>query len=990
GVDTDGDGISDDDEINLWETNPNDVDTDGDGLDDGLEAFTLGTAPGWADTDGDGINDDVEIAGFFYITKTWYLDPLSIDSNQDGMTDGEECSRRIFGTPLYMPTAICPDTDGDGKPDVYDEDNDNDGVLDKFDISPLGQAGQVFDEANPFEWRLDNLETDRTVFLDFQIRPNDPDNLALYGNVLDWPTGDKDGQITRHLDTTFADTANLDLRSTADNAANGDVRLTPVLEILIPGTAGHYGNLPVLPVYSGSPRPANLPAEEWLDTSRLSPYNITANDTGDPSDPYRDLVVYVPVTVQTDPDSGLPIAFGAHVPYFPEQGTVGDPNIVDWGSSHEARLIWLVQMISDQCINENDDPETCSREDVLKVINVYDESWKLTGLKVSEEHGVDVGIIYEDPTIDPSFQTDDQLWAAANSLNGTFLRGRDYDNNGERDVRVDNLATELPSWHDAGSGPYYLGYQPLIGLYDDSDQIYQVMMTETVSLLNTVYAGYENQTDPTLLFVRETTNRLVSLEMMSNVDNLFTADFDPALVFPTTTADMNWKPYDYVGGEWTNADPATYLEDLEANLSELVFVEPSNATQEEIDAIEGQRYWAQIYYATLYQGIGNLVESNGEVIWLTDATVDETLYEPSWPSATFKGASYAATAFFLAFVAAIVPTVANVFNKSSIISSGTVFKNSFWSSYNASRDRTFGRNDLFPQSARNPTSSSFMTHVIDVSMWLVIGASAIGLLLLAKGYFGGDNQALNWGLYILNFVSLAVSLGHLALITYALVKILTLAGTQAAAGVAAVARCQAYIKGSEVFGKLGFVLGIIIPWGFFLYEWLSGGFGGNKIARNYNIAIAIASTTIALVFFFLDVVLKLLIGVLVSAAAAAVASIFILLIAIVDVILYFAGEKTITERITEEIADSIYDIDFILSGFNSPNRLSFNLTDITLADDSLGFTVGNSFYPVLTITNTIHFRKQSNNDEARRSAFAYYIQTAEIDQHDDLNGNSMH
>ncbi|MEM7117131.1 MAG: LamG-like jellyroll fold domain-containing protein, partial [Chloroflexota bacterium] len=981
--DSDDDGISDADEVDIWGTDPNNVDSDGDGLNDGLEAYTLGTAPASADTDGDQINDNLEVGGFTYNSEDWYLDPLENDTNVDGLTDGKECPNLIADTIFYNPTASCPDTDNDGTPDLFDSDNDGDGIEDKFDLDPNSHGGQIFSKDNLFEWGVDNLQTGRTVFVDFQIRPTNPNNLALHGNVLDWPTGDTQGQIRRTLDTTFADTANLALRSTADNAANGDVRLTPVLEIVIPGKVGHYGNLPVVADYSGAGRPAGLAAEEWVDMSRLEPYNITVGDSGDPNDAYRDLVVYAPITLQTDADTGMPIAFGARMPYFPIQGTGG---VADWGNKHQMRLAWLVQMISDQCINEDEDPATCSREDVLQVIHVYDEDWLLTGLSISEEHGIDVGIIYEDPALDSDLNSDDQLWAAANSLNSTLLRGRDMNNDGVRDVRVDNLATEMPSWHDAASGSYYLGYQPFINTYADSDQIYQIMITETVSLLNTTFSGYETQTDPTLLFVRETTNRVVSLEMMAAINNSFTADFDPDIVRPTVTADMNWKPYEYVAGEWTNGDPEAYLQNLDARLSDLVFVEPANATQEEIDAIEGQRLWAQLYYATLYQGINNIVESNGNVIWLTDAAVNESLYDPAWPNTTFTGASYVAQAFAAGLGYAIVVTIANHFNIARFSQPGLGFWSAFKSSFGNTATKSAGRHELFPAGSNSLTGASFTTHLIDLTSYFVLAAVVVGLALFVNGYFGGNEGHLKWGTRILNAVSLAVSIAHFAIVSHALVNLLKLVTSGAAAAqAAAIATYDKFIRGSYASGYAGFIMSLLIAWGMFLYQWGAGQFGGNKIVRNFNIAVAIATTAIAIATFLIDVVLK----VAVTAAVSAFGTLLVLLVAIIDVILYFAGEKTITQRATEAIARATYDVDFILSNFNSAKRLSFDLTDVILADEALGFTQGNAFHPVFDIDNTIHFRKQSNNDEARRSAFAYYVQSAETDRHGSLNGNSM-
>jgi hypothetical protein len=53
-ADFDGDGISDDDELSVYGTNPQKPDTDDDGLNDGAELNFLGNA--WdSDDDGDGL-----------------------------------------------------------------------------------------------------------------------------------------------------------------------------------------------------------------------------------------------------------------------------------------------------------------------------------------------------------------------------------------------------------------------------------------------------------------------------------------------------------------------------------------------------------------------------------------------------------------------------------------------------------------------------------------------------------------------------------------------------------------------------------------------------------------------------------------------------------------------------------------------------------------------------------------------------------------------
>jgi hypothetical protein len=74
--DSDGDGLTDSEELEVYFTDPLNPDTDGDGLLDGEEVITYGTDPLNPDTDGDGINDGVEV-----------LAPNNGDANNDGTRD---------------------------------------------------------------------------------------------------------------------------------------------------------------------------------------------------------------------------------------------------------------------------------------------------------------------------------------------------------------------------------------------------------------------------------------------------------------------------------------------------------------------------------------------------------------------------------------------------------------------------------------------------------------------------------------------------------------------------------------------------------------------------------------------------------------------------------------------------------------------------------------------------------------------------------------
>ena len=101
--DSDKDGLSDWDEINVYRTDPNRADTDGDGLNDGDEVAVHRTDPVRADSDGDGVSDGVEVS-----KGSNALDPGSIP-----VSDGAMVAVNAGG-PQYVNTAG----------EVYDADAD--------------------------------------------------------------------------------------------------------------------------------------------------------------------------------------------------------------------------------------------------------------------------------------------------------------------------------------------------------------------------------------------------------------------------------------------------------------------------------------------------------------------------------------------------------------------------------------------------------------------------------------------------------------------------------------------------------------------------------------------------------------------------------------------------------------------------------------------------------------------------------------------------
>ena len=120
-VDSDGDGLTDDEEATL-KTNPNKTDSDGDGIPDNEE---VGEEPSAAtDTDGDGkinaLDDDDDNDNLPTLLEgAINTNPLEKDTDGDGLDDATEVGDNT-GVPL--------DTDSDKLINAIDPDDDNDGL----------------------------------------------------------------------------------------------------------------------------------------------------------------------------------------------------------------------------------------------------------------------------------------------------------------------------------------------------------------------------------------------------------------------------------------------------------------------------------------------------------------------------------------------------------------------------------------------------------------------------------------------------------------------------------------------------------------------------------------------------------------------------------------------------------------------------------------------------------------------------------------------
>ncbi|WP_340820388.1 hypothetical protein [Methanolobus sp. WCC4] len=149
--------------INLT-TDP--TDADGDGLPDSVE-LVLGTDINNTDSDFDQLDD--------YNESVLYLsDPLKVDSNYDGLPDNFEVT-----------DVLSLDIDSDGVSNIWDFDNDDDGVEDRVDPSPFACS------VNYDTFSFDVSTNGNPVYMDFQLLPEVPEHIRLAYTEWDWPYDNK-------------------------------------------------------------------------------------------------------------------------------------------------------------------------------------------------------------------------------------------------------------------------------------------------------------------------------------------------------------------------------------------------------------------------------------------------------------------------------------------------------------------------------------------------------------------------------------------------------------------------------------------------------------------------------------------------------------------------------------------------------------------------------------------------------------------------------
>ncbi|MEM7128456.1 MAG: LamG-like jellyroll fold domain-containing protein [Chloroflexota bacterium] len=979
---------------------PSGSDTDGDGINNEVEIYKLGTHPGDVDTDGDTISDWAEVAGYDVGGKTWYLDPLNVDSNKDGLPDNLECYQRVNvdvdNNLLARTVTACPDTDSDGVPDVYDYDNDNDGVPDQVDTSPayIGPASTQAQDALNLNFAA--YTAGRPLEVALELRPTDADHLYLTNNVYDWPSLDTEGQVTRVLTNTLSD-----FGYPGNKAQNGDILVTPELEITIPwDPATPTRNLPITGTV---PVAATTPITTWLDSGFLREYSIAVEQKDDGT-----LILTMPLSTVQDTVGDRIVAWQARVPYLPANAL--------WGSQHQAKLVWKVTALLDSCdFSKAPSGSTYSQfcaptntqnwTSHVAVIQRYYESFHLTGMSVTEDAGLQVAMIADDDALTAPYERD--LWRLADGLQRTFIEPKVL-SDGSRfglDTIVarfadGSAASQTERWNVPANAltTWSQSYANAMVGTDD------ILENQLGTFLRGTFSAAANGDAVTILTLREERKRTAALadglgyvafDAVSKTLNVNFGSGVDALetqLFPT----LSWKPYQYdsASSKWEAADLDAYVTQLKSNIAPLLTngaldSMAGNGLSDYVAAKTSAETLFGLYYATLFSGRTGrptLISSSGitvlESSLLNDA--DYQLTGVTEPAFAFIGQM--ASDLFTTIQALTTITIdgqtISLTGFAPIATPGEFFQ---------AFGQLIGEQEAAPRQWRAKRSAS--SAIGGTLAWMMTARSGTyyksnsvtGLKLSSVGtgflILGGAIFGLGFVLQLALPHNADAQLAAQTLIAFSFAYFFIAAPLDIARSVALVQQYRAvqkalstpqllddanlmkglqrintgYMKAmKDVIRKTaiwGLVFDVLINIGFFIFAVVYYKLAFGSIGFNIALSQALAGILVAILMFALVL-------------SSVVISVLIAILGLIDLILlavcHFGRHdpnsfvcQGIIGSLTQAISEAIYKFTVPIDLANA-ERMAIAINAATLADEAKGYTVGNQVNVSLNVTNNLY------------------------------------
>lgn len=920
-------------------------DTDRDGLNDYQECL-LGTDPVVADSDGDGLSDRDEVRGFGANGRQWHTNPLELDSNGDGLIDAQEW------LPDLNNDGLPDDTDGDGTPDLFDFDNDGDGLVDALDLSPFLTTARVnettgaireplrlFGDAAPFGLVVDDAQPGTPTFVEFQLRPTDPNHLWYAFNVLDWPQGDTAGQMQDEDGATFA---SVTTNATAADS-NGDLKLTPMLELLITGANDNLPPSVTRTFTDTTGQTFTRAVYPDLENYGIFVQTVTTDTKA----------VYIPLNLITDAQTGGRVAFEGKMLYRPG---------AEWGNAQQARLAWVVQALNDNACVQRDAQDNCTRslDNQMQVLHTYYDDWFLTGLSVREDHGAAVAILYEDPARDADRNRDLSLWGAAAVMDATFLIGSDCApatattprncaagaGDGQRDWVVSrtspaSTSRELGEVFDytRNGGATAIAPWDIPNLlrvdtatYTTRDAaLVTTAMTRSLSVLNVFTTSLP--ITPTLMFAREERARTLNLEeggdAASWAGSQLTLRFSGSRPVEAV-AGLSWALYRNTGGVWEALPRELYPEEVARRY----------ATAQQIESGDyfGGLLAIEAYYLGLAQGVANTVQAgNAPVIPSAQSRADADIRAALaiiYPAPSGQGVEFTANYVLAVFFpdlpeAAIGDIAAARFDGKS----PRIFRSPEFKQFMARANATLNTANRLGRASAVAGAIGFAAASLNLGV--IVARQAVGGP--ARNVLNLISLSLNFAVNIINAVTNSLSIAQsIALKTLQLGS--RLAATRAVLGASNLTRAN--VGGAAI----GLIVAIGVVWGVFIVTVTSNNIQTGTPAFNTLLASAIAATLVAVLFFVLalsnvgliivaligifDGLLQLLCGVGVSGACFGVAA-----------------------WLTEQIAKLIYG--YSAASTVEVQNTQFGPLNAALQTPTLGLRAGNVLVLRSTVTTTL-------------------------------------